>query len=129
MSRHFIISAITLLLSITALQSAAGQSTREYTKDRPLIIVSDWEFPPYEFRNDKGEPDGFNVEILNIILDQLKIPHKFIMQEWFQCTQTFESRQADLIHALSVNYRKRPYIMTQNMITYYSVKSVRRPSQ
>ena len=129
MSRHFIISTITFLLSMTALQPAAGQSAREYTKDRPLIIVSDWEFPPYEFRNDKGEPDGFNVEILNIILDQLKIPHKFIMQEWYQCTKTFESREADLIHALTVNYRKRPYIMTQNLITYYSVKSVRRPSQ
>ena len=129
MSRHFIISTITFLLSMTALHPAAGQSAREYTKDRPLIIVSDWEFPPYEFRNDKGEPDGFNIEILNIILDQLKIPHKFIMQEWYQCTKTFESREADLIHALTVNYRKRPYVMTQNLITYYSVKSVRRPSQ
>ena len=129
MSRHFIISTITFLLSMTALQPVAGQSAREYTKDRPLIIVSDWEFPPYEFRNDKGEPDGFNIEILNIILDQLKIPHKFIMQEWYQCIKTFESRKADLIHALTVNYRKRPYIMTQNLITYYSVKSVRRPSQ
>ena len=129
MIRHFIIYAITLLLSITALQPAAGQSIREYTKDRPLIIVSDWEFPPYEFRNDKGEADGYNVDVLNNILDQLKIPHKFVMQEWYQCVKTFESHEADLIHALSVNYRKRPYIMTQNMINYYSIKSVRRPSQ
>lgn len=129
MIRHFIIYAITLLLSITALQPAAGQSIREYTKDRPLIIVSDWEFPPYEFRNDKGEADGYNVDVLNNILDQFKIPHKFVMQEWYQCVKTFESHEADLIHALSVNYRKRPYIMTQNMINYYSIKSVRRPSQ
>jgi len=129
MIRYAIISTITFLLSITALQPAAGQSAREYTEERPLIIVSDWEFPPYEFRNDKGEADGYNVEVLNLILDQLKIPHKFVMQEWYQCTQTFEAHEADLIHALSVNYRRRPYIMTQNMITYYSVKSVRRPSQ
>jgi len=129
MTRHVIISAITFLLSIAALQPAAGQAAREYTKDRPLIIVCDWEFPPYEFRNDRGEADGFNVDVLNQILDQLNIPHKFVMQEWYQCVKTFESREADLIHALSVNYRKRPYVMTQNMITYYPVKSVRRPSQ
>ena len=108
---------------------AEAQWAREYTEERPLIIVSDWEFPPYEFRNDNGEADGYNVEVLDLILNNLKVPHKFLMQEWFQCTRTFESHEADLIHALTINYKKHPYVMTQNMITYYPVKMVRRKSQ
>ena len=108
---------------------AEAQWAREYTEDRPLVIVSDWEFPPYEFRNDNGEADGYNVEVLDLILDNLKVPHKYLMQEWFQCTRTFESHEADLIHALTINYKKHPYVMTQNMITYYPVKMVRRKSQ
>ena len=108
---------------------ANAHLSREYTEDRPLIIVSDWEFPPYEFRNDRGEPDGYNVEVLDLILERLEIPHKFVMQEWFMCTKTFENREADLIHALSYMYKKRPYVMTQNMITYYPLRSVRRKSQ
>ena len=108
---------------------AEAQWAREYTEDRPLVIVSDWEFPPYEFRNDNGEADGYNVEVPDLILDNLKVPHKYLMQEWFQCTRTFESHEADLIHALTINYKKHPYVMTQNMITYYPVKMVRRKSQ
>ena len=129
MKRSSTISLITALLCFCCLLPARAQLSREYTEERPLIIVSDWEFPPYEFRNDQGEPDGYNVEVLNLILNKLNIPHKFVMQEWAQATKTFESHEADLIHALSVNYRKRPYVMTQNMITYYPIKSVRRKSQ
>ena len=116
-------------LMLCSLLSAEAQQTREYTEEHPLIIVSDWEFPPYEFRNDNGEADGYNVEVLDLILNNLKIPHKFLMQEWFQCTKTFESHEADLIHALTSNYKRQPYVMTQNMITYYPVKVVRRKSQ
>ncbi len=128
MNRNTIISILISLLSFNMALTTA-QTMRDYTEERPLIIVSDWEFPPYEFRNDKGEPDGYNVEVLNTILDKLEIPHKYVMQEWKQATQTFENHEADLIHAIYVNYMQRPYVMTQNMITYYNLKCVRRPSQ
>ena len=119
----------TCLCCLGCMLPANAQLSREYTADRPLTIVSDWEFPPYEFRNDRGEPDGYNVEVLDLILKRLEIPHKFVMQEWYLCTRTFENREADLIHALSYMYKKRPYVMTQNMITYYPLRSVRRKSQ
>ena len=120
---------LTCLSALCSFLPAKAQRAREYTEEHPLIIVSDWEFPPYEFRNDRGEADGYNIEVLNLILNDLKVPHKFVMQEWFLCTKTFENHEADLIHALTDNYRKAPYVMTQNMINYYPVKIVRRKSQ
>ena len=129
MTRRTIISLAASLLCISTLQPARAQLSQKYTEERPLIIVSDWEFPPYEFRNDKGEPDGYNVEILNLVLDRLGIPHQFVMQEWYQATKTFEEHKADLIHALTGIYNNAPYVMTQNMITYYQLKAVRRKSQ
>ena len=129
MTKKIIIFIFTCLLSCGYLLPVNAQYAREYTQDHPLIIVSDWEFPPYEFRNDRGEPDGYNVEVLNLVLNKLNIPHQFVMQEWYQATKTFENREADLIHALSGFYRKSPYVITQNMITYYPLKSVRRKDQ
>ena len=129
MTKKTIISIITCLFYGGFLLPAKAQYAREYTPEHPLIIVSDWEFPPYEFRNDKGEPDGYNVEVLNLVLNKLNIPHQFVMQEWYQATKTFENHEADLIHALTGIYRRYPYVMTQNMITYYPLKSVRRKSQ
>lgn len=112
-----------------ALLTATAQQIHEYTEEQPLVIVSDWEFPPYEFSNDKGEPDGYNIEVLNIILDRLNIPHRYVMQEWYMATETFERREADLIFALSFNYMKRPYVMTRNLLHFYRIVSVRRPEK
>ena len=53
---------------------AQAQQLHEYTAEQPLIIVSDWEFPPYEFRNDKGEPEGYTIYVLTLIFRPLKIP-------------------------------------------------------
>lgn len=125
MTRQLYILIAACLLLFCHIQTAEALFIREYTEDHPLTIVSDWEFPPYEFRNDRGEPDGYNVEVLDLILTKLEIPHRFVMKEWYQCTETFEKREADLIHALTFKYKQRPYVMTQNMITYYNLRVAR----
>ena len=118
--------AITCLLTLCTTQSAMADYQRQYTKEDPLKILSDWEFPPYEFRNDLGEPDGYNVEVLNMILDKLGIPHKYVMMEWYKCTEAFDNHEADLIHALKSNYEDATrFEYTHNMITYYNVRAVR----
>ena len=125
MTKKIITLAITCLLALCHTQKAEAQYLREYTTENPLIIVSDWEFPPYEFRNDHGEPDGYNVEMLNMILNKLNIPHKFVMMEWYKCTEAFDNHEADLIHALKFKYDNETFEYTHNMITYYNVRAVR----
>jgi hypothetical protein len=35
---------------------SAGESLQDrYNKEHPLIVVGDWELPPYEFNNNYGE--------------------------------------------------------------------------
>lgn len=76
---------------------ADGGTQLKYTKERPLRIVSDWNFAPYEYSNDTGDPDGYNVDIIKEILDNLEIPYIFIMREWSQAVEMFNSGKADLI--------------------------------
>ena len=123
--RIYSLLLISLLTAFCNILPAGALFIREYTEDRPLVIVCDWEFPPYEYRNDKGDADGYNVTVLHTILTKLKIPHRFEMKEWYQAVETFNTRQADLIHALAFIYNERPYVMTQNMINYYNVKTAR----
>ena len=123
-------SILVMLLTLQgALLTTTAQQTRKYTEEQPLVIASDWEFPPYEFSNDQGEPDGYNIEVLNIILDRLHIPHRYVMQEWYMAIETFEHREADLIFALSFNYMKEPYFMTRNLLHFYRIVAVRRPEK
>ena len=125
MIKKIYILAIISMLALCHTHSAKAEYLREYTKEKPLVIVADWEFPPYEFRNDMGEPDGYNVEVLDAILAKLGIPHYYVMKEWYLATQAFDNREADLIHVLKFKYDKPPYFYTHNMITYYNVRAVR----
>ena len=125
MIKKIYILAIISMLALCHTHSAKAEYLREYTKEKPLVIVADWEFPPYEFRNDMGEPDGYNVEVLDAILAKLGIPHYYVMKEWYLATQAFDNREAELIHVLKFKYDKPPYFYTQNMITYYNVRAVR----
>ena len=97
-----------------------------FTQERPLIIVYDWDFRPFEFVDSDGNPSGYNVDVLGLILNRLEIPHRFVMREWHEASVMFERREADLIHALSYHYKRRPYIQTQKYVNYYTVKTVRR---
>ena len=96
-----------------------------YTDERPLIIAADWDFRPFEFLNTDGKPSGYNIEVLDLILTQKKIPHKFVMQEWHTVNKMFVRHDADLIHALYFSYRGHPYMTTKKYINYYTLRAAR----
>jgi len=119
------VMAVVMMLSWAHL-TANAKDFYGYTNERPLIIVSDWDFRPFEFLSSDGTPSGYNIEILDLILDRLEIPHEFQMYEWHEATKLFEQRKADLIHALGFYYKVRPYIMTKKYVNYYNLRTVRR---
>ena len=103
---------------------ASAQIDYSYTKDNPVIIASDWDFPPYEYSNDQGEPAGYNVELLQTIFKKLDIPYRIILREWSEAAQTFERRDADLVIDPSYRFHGRPYIRSTNILNYYKVQIV-----
>ena len=73
------------------------------TESKPVTIVCDWDFAPYEYINSKGQNDGFCIEVLHTILSDLDIPHKFIMGSRQQAVDSFFCHKTDLI----VDYGQR----------------------
>ena len=119
--QYSVVRFLVLLLTAISCEFVTAQQIHEYTEEQPLVIACDWEFPPYEFLNDQGQPDGYNIEVFDLILNRLKIPHRYQMEEWFQAVESFKKREADLIHALAINYKQRPYVMTLNLFHYYRI--------
>ena len=129
-NQHIRISWIRAIAAVITFQLSLFTSSATenfgYTKEKPLIIVCDWDFQPFEFLDNEGKPSGYNVEILDLILNKLGIPHRFVMQEWYLATQMFEKHEADLIHALYAYYNDAPKIPTKKYINYYNLKVARR---
>lgn len=88
---------------------------------RPVVIASDWDKAPYEFRNDKGEPAGYYVDVLTTILDDLDIPYQFQMMEASKATDLFERGDADLFFDNVRKYSSSEYVHTSNIISYYRI--------
>jgi len=126
MSHHVKRYILLLLYLFTIIPQLQAANSFGYTEEHPLVIACDWDFRPFEFVNTEGKPSGYNVEVLDLILDQLDIPHKFVMQEWHVATDMFRKHEADLIHALFYFYKDYPYVSTHKYINYYNLKVARR---
>ena len=72
-----LLPSLLTLLCVTAARAQAPYNL-DYSEDNPVIIVCDWDFPPYEFSNNNGEPDGYNIELLQTIFNKLDIPCKAV---------------------------------------------------
>jgi len=122
MTRKRFFTLLLALLSLTATIAAPqGRHGRPYTEADPLVMVCDWDFLPYEV-NKNGNPSGYCVEVMDAILNNLKIPHRFEMRDWTKAINTFESGQADLIHALNVVYDQPPYYQTKTFMNFYKIE-------
>ena len=106
--------------------TASARNNYGYSDERPLVIAADWDFQPFEFLSADGQPSGYNIEVLDLILTQAGIPHKFVMQEWHAVNEMFTNHEADLIHALNINFKGHPYSTTKKYINYYTLKVARR---
>ena len=113
-----------MMVLIPATVSAADHYG--YTDEAPLVIAADRDFQPFEFVNTDGKPSGYNIEVLDLILTQMGIPHKFVMGEWHTVNEMFARHEADLIHALTINFKGHPYVTTKKYINYYTLRTARR---
>ena len=48
---------------------AQGDTLDIYTDHKPLVYEDATNFYPYTYINDKGEPDGYNVALVKLLLD------------------------------------------------------------
>ena len=58
--------------------------SEKYNAKRPVVMVCDWDKPPFEFLNDRGEPAGSNVEAMRAVMKELGLPVKFVMKRFVE---------------------------------------------
>ena len=103
------------------LHAAAGLSER-YTKEHPLIILGEWEMAPYEYSNIYGVASGYHIDLLDLILNRLNIPHQYVMKDWQQSAEAFERGEGQLIFDPAGAYRDAPYYSSRTVVADYRLK-------
>ncbi|MGM0551899.1 MAG: transporter substrate-binding domain-containing protein [Bacteroidota bacterium] len=66
-------------------------------QDSVIHAVGDYSYPPYEFLNDQGEPDGFNVEIMRAVAKAMDLTVHISMYPWVDVRDSIEAGKVDVV--------------------------------
>lgn len=102
---------IFLLLVFCRQDSFAVDTISGYTANQTIIVKGDHYYPPYEFINEKGQPDGFNVELFREIAKELEIDYKLELAPWSQVRAELENREIDVLLGLMVSAERAKKMM------------------
>src|SRR5574344_801602 len=67
-------------------------------------------FPPYEFINDDGKPDGFNVELIGTMFKRLNVSYCIKLKEWHDVLSDLDVRKNVVACLMYSNERNKKYI-------------------
>lgn len=104
----FILRYIVVLIVVITCgtQSSQAQELRErtYSDNNPLIFEDAWDYWPFAFANEDGDPNGYNIDIIKLMLNRLNIPYVIRLKHYGQVRQDLQNGNADLTCALKANY-------------------------
>lgn len=107
------------LLSLASM-AAKGDSARVYTEQNPLVYEDAWDLWPYAFFNDNGEPDGFNIDLIRLIMKELNIPYIIKLCPQQQAFEDLRDGKSDLMLGLAVGFHDQYGLYGNNAITLFT---------
>lgn len=114
--------AICILVAVgSSIKSLAKNALSKYTEEKPLTIVADWDFPPYDYRDIHGNPAGFHVDVISTMLDDLEIPYTYVMKEWNHAFGLFNQHKADITIMPNISKPKDTIYSSQAKLSTYKV--------
>lgn len=96
------------------------QRHRQYTKEHPLVYEDVWDLWPYSFLNDKGEPEGYNIDLIRLMMDRLNIPYVIKLKSAEETFNDLKSGKSDLTLGLAVGYHDEYGLYGKNAVTLFT---------
>ena len=100
--KAFILLFVLQLSPLTA--QAQNDSTLVFSVGRPLIYEDAWDLWPYTFLNENGEPDGYNIDLLKLMLKRLDIPYVIKLKPTLDAFQDMKDGKSDLIFGMMASF-------------------------
>ena len=95
---------LALHLSLTTAQAQPADTTRVFTEQSPLVYEDAWDLWPYVFLNEEGEPVGYNIDVLRLIMHELDIPYIVKLKPTKEALNDLRDRKADLMCGMDAHF-------------------------
>lgn len=91
--------AATVFSLLSMMSAGAGYGAAE---ERTSVVVGgDRSYPPYEFLNEGGKPDGYNVELTRAVARVMGLDVEIRLGAWSEMRQALQSGKVDLLQGMS----------------------------
>lgn len=111
-----------LLLLPLSFKAALAQtdSVRVFTETAPLVYEDVWDLWPYSFLNDNGDPDGFNVDLIRLMMKELNIPYVIKLKPTEEAFRDLKAGKSDLMLGLAVGFHDEYGLYSNNAVTLFT---------
>lgn len=79
--------------------------------NRTILVKGDRYYPPYEFINEKGEPDGFNIELFRELAKELNLKYHLELEPWVQVREQLENKEIDVITGMMISAERSKKVL------------------
>jgi len=85
-----------------------------------IKINGDYKYPPFEFLNKDRVFEGFNIDILNNIANELGIKFNLVPTHWAKALENLKSGNCDAIQGMALtNNRSKNFIFSIKYLTFF----------
>ena len=123
--KHLSLLLFLCLCLPTSYASAQFEDTKLYTKENPLVYEDAQDLWPFSYLNDEGQPEGFNIDLVEILLKELNIPYVIHLKSQQEALDDLKAGKADLTLGLAAGFhdayghygRHTITLFTQSVVT------------
>lgn len=101
--KYIYILTTVMFLCCSLVSTAQEYRSKAYSNERPLIFEDAWDYWPFSFINEEGDPRGYNIDILKEMLKRLDIPYVIRLKHPAQVLTDLKDGNADLICSIKGN--------------------------
>lgn len=103
------------ILALALLASPVGRAA-EPPVDR-LVVGGDAAYPPFEWLDENGQPQGFNVELIRLLAEPAGVEIDFRLGDWPDTLAALDAGEIDVVPMFVSDQRRRRYRFT-NVYVY-----------
>ena len=131
MSRGFCRRLLATLVAglLTTATVAAQDTLRTYTTEHPLVYEDAWDLWPYSFLNENGEPDGFNIDLIRMLMNEMKLPYVIKLKPADEAFHDLRNGKSDLTLGLAAGFHDEYGQYSTNAVTLFTQSVVTPKSQ
>ncbi len=111
---NYILLCLTFALSVNA-------NNFGFTESKPLIFGIDQDYPPLEFVDESGLPNGADVTFTKLLMQRLDIPMAYKPNKWAAIAGDVLSGKVDLCMMVFSPYRKEVTYSRAVLRLYYQM--------